>query len=58
MTEVVSDSSESGQLVFERPDGSQMEVELQGAASDGEVVTVTEPAQDYEEEEAEGGDQP
>ena len=58
VTDVVSDSSEAGQLVVERPDGSQMEVELQGAASDGHVVTVTEPARDYEEEEAEGADQP
>ena len=58
VTDVVSDSSESGQLVVERPDGSYTEVELQGAASDGEVVTVTEPARDYEEEEVEASEQP
>lgn len=50
---VVSDSSEAGQLVVERPDGSQMQVELQGAASDGEAVTLTEPARNYQEEEVE-----
>ena len=58
VADIVSDSSESGQLIVERPDGSYTEVELQGAASDGEVVTVTEPARDYEEEEVEASEQP
>lgn len=50
VTDVVADSSEAGQLVVETADGSEVEVELQGAASDGETVTVVEPAADYEEE--------
>ena len=58
VTDVVSDTSESGQLVVERTDGSQIEVMLQGASSDGDAVTVAEPISDYEEEEAEGAEQP
>lgn len=57
VTDVISDSSEAGQLVVERPDGTRIEVELQGATSDGEKVTVAEPAQDYEEEESEASEQ-
>lgn len=41
VTGVPASTSEAGSLVVEMEDGTQTEVELQGAASDGEKVTVT-----------------